>query len=211
MVDFQFDCLDIQAEPFSAAPSLLMRLRITEPSGARVDALALRCQVRIEPGGRQYSPDEADRLHDVFGERSRWAESLQPLQLANLSTTVPGFTGDTEVEIALPCSYDLEVAATKYFHGLENGEIPLLLLFSGSAFVSDGGRLQVHQVPWSKERGYRLPVAVWKGMIEEHFPGSGWVRLGRETLNALQRYRSRHALTSWDSTMDALLAEAEPE
>ena len=42
-----------------------------------------------------------------------------------------------------------------------------------------------------------------------HFPGCGWLRLPRETLDALLAFRSRHALPSWEATVRALLAAAD--
>src|SRR5262245_66547252 len=97
--------------------------------------MALRCQIRIEPNRRRYSDAEAERLLDLFGERSRWGETLKPMQFAELSVMVPGFNGGTEVDLAVPCTYDFEVASAKYLHGVEEGAVPLLLLFSGTVFI----------------------------------------------------------------------------
>ena len=37
----------------------------------------------------------------------------------------------TEVDVPVSCSYDLEVASARYLQGLDDGTIPLLMLFSG--------------------------------------------------------------------------------
>ena len=58
-----------------------------------------------------------------------------------LSTMVPGFTGSIEVDLPVPFSYDLQIASTRYFSSLDDGEIPLLLLFSGTIFGQADGRL----------------------------------------------------------------------
>src|ERR1700716_2029685 len=157
MSELVFDCVSASAERYAVVPTLLLRLLITETAGERVDAIALRCQIRIEPHRRRYSAGEAERLHDLFGDTSRWAETLKPMQLTTLSTMVPGFTGATTMDLPLPCTYDLEIASTKYFSALEDGVIPLLLLFSGTVFRNNDGRLQVQQVPWSKEATFYLP------------------------------------------------------
>ena len=87
------------------------------------------------------------------------------------SVVVPPFTGTTVVDLPVPCSFDFNVAATKYFHALEDGEVPLCLLFSGTIFYSDDdGFLQVSQIPWEKEASFRLPVSVWKDMMELYYP-----------------------------------------
>jgi len=207
-VGLELTCLDAEADRYAAAPTLNLRLRVREVSGATVHAIALRCQVRIEPHRRRYDDEEAAGLVDLFGTRSRWAQTLKPLQLANLTQVVPTFSGATEVTLALPCSYDFDVAAHKYLYALQDGIVPLLLLFSGTCFVNRPEGLAVLPVPWDREASYGLPVAVWREAMEQHFPGSAWLRLGRDTFDALYRYRSGNALLSWDEAVRRLLKEA---
>jgi hypothetical protein len=209
VADLVFDCVDAVPDRFAVVPSLTLKLRITDTEGGRVDAIALRCQIRIEPHRRRYSADEAERLHDLFGDTDRWADTLKPLQLTTLSTMVPGFTGATTQDVPLHCSYDLEIASTKYFSSLEDGVVPLLLLFSGTVFTTRDGRMTVQQVPWSKECAFPLPVKVWRQTVDLHFPDSAWFRVGLDTMAALRRFKSRNALPTWDSTINALLAEVE--
>jgi hypothetical protein len=192
-------------EPFAAGPALLFRLRIEAPEDRPVHSIALRCQIRIEPRRRRYSAAEAERLADLFGEPDRWEQTQRPMQLATVSTLVPGFAGITEVDLPVPCSYDLEIASTRYFNALDDGTVALLLLFSGTAFLDNGTGVTVQQVPWSAEARYRMPAAVWRDMVDRDFPNSGWLRCGRETLEALGRFKSRHALPTWDRTIQVLL------
>lgn len=208
MSDLVFDCVGASADRYSAAPAMTLRLRIAETSGRRVAAIALRCQIRIEPQRRRYSAEEADRLHDLFGDTERWADTVKPIQLATLSTMVPSFTGSIDHDLPLPCTYDLEIASTKYFSALEDGVIPLLLLFSGTVFDVEDGRMAVQQVPWSKESAFPLPVPVWRETVNLHFPDSAWFRVSLDTMSALRRFKSRNALPTWDSTLAALLAGA---
>ncbi|WP_181776998.1 DUF6084 family protein [Amycolatopsis pittospori] len=209
MADLVFDCVDAAPERYGVVPSLNLRLRISEVSGERIEAIALRCQIRIEPHRRRYSPQEAEQLRDLFGETGRWADTVKPMQFTTVSAMVPGFTGATTIELPVPVTYDLEIASTKYFNAVSDGVIPLLLLFSGTVFGKNEGRMSVQQVPWSKETSYDLPVKVWRETVDLHFPGSAWLRLDRETLNALQRYKSRNALPTWSGTVAALLEAAE--
>jgi hypothetical protein len=206
-----FDCVGARVERYAASPCMTLELRITDVDGGRVDAIALRCQVRIEPHRRRYSAEEADGLHDLFGDTDRWADTLKPLQLANLSVMVPRFAGSTTVDLTLPVTYDLEIATTKYFHGLQDGVVPLLLLFSGTVFASADGRMHVQQVPWNKETSYPLPVKVWRETVDVHFPNSAWLLLHRETLDSLRRFKTRNALPTWESAVNALLDRVEGE
>jgi hypothetical protein len=183
-------------------------LRISDTSGQRVEAIALRCQIRIEPSRRRYSAAEAERLNDLFGETQRWAETLRPLQFTNVAIMVPRFTGSIELDLPVMLSYDLEIGSTRYFAGLDDGEVPLLLLFSGTVFGMTGGRLQAQQVPWSKEAAYRLPISIWREAVDAHFPNSAWIKMSRQTLDELQRFKTRTALPTWDATIQALLAAA---
>jgi len=208
MAALTFDCIGARAERHAVLPTISLTLRISETSGQRIDTIALRTQIRIEPARRRYTPAEEERLHDVFGDTTRWADTLKPMQFTNVSTMVTSFTGSTEVQIPVNFSYDLEVSCGRYFASLESGEIPLLLLFSGSIFTVADGRLQVQQVPWSKEAAYRLPVSVWRDAVDVHFPNSAWITMSRQTFDELQRFKTRRTLATWDSTVLALLAEA---
>ncbi len=208
MPELTFTVLDVAPEPYAAAPNLLARLRVEETTGEVVHALALRAQVRIEPQRRRYDDAEEQALLDLFGGRSRFAETLKPFSWLHASTVAQGFTGSTEISLVLPCSYDVEVAGTPYLRALQDGEVPLVFLFSGTVFTRGATGFAVAQVPWDREASYRLPVAVWRALMAEHFPGTEWLRVRRDTVDALGRYKHARGLTTWDDVVSALLAEA---
>jgi hypothetical protein len=133
---------------------------------------------------------------------------MKPMQLAMVPVMVPGFAGSCEADLPVTLTYDLETGPARYFANLDAGEVPLLLLFSGTVFTVADGRIQVQQVPWSSEAAYRLPVAVWRDAIDAHFPNSAWIKMSRDTLEELQRFKTRRALPTWDSTLQALLTLA---
>jgi hypothetical protein len=204
-----FDVLDVEAERWSLAPALHVRLRICETSGDRVHALALRTQVRVEPRRRAYSDTERQALLGLFGDARQWGEGLHPFLWTDCGTVVPGFTGETVATVTLPCTYDTETTAAGYLHALDDGaEVPLLLLFSGTVFTRGDSGFAVQPVPWDREARYRMPVAVWREAMDAHFAGQGWLRLQTATLTRLQRFRAERALTTWDDTLLALLEEA---
>ncbi|MFJ5740297.1 DUF6084 family protein [Streptomyces microflavus] len=208
MTDLDFRCTGVRPEPFGASPTLLFDLRIEELDHQPVHAVALRCQIRIEPAQRTYEPDEVDMLGDLFGEPSRWSSTLKPLQFAHASITVPAFTGTTHVDLPVPCTYDTEVASASYFRALARGEIPLLMLFSGTVFTGRNG-FRAEPIPWHKETSCLMPVDVWRELIESYFPNTGWLRLRKDTLESLRRYRSARALPSWEQVFEELLASAD--
>ncbi|MFY9808824.1 MAG: DUF6084 family protein [Pseudonocardiaceae bacterium] len=205
MAELSFTCLHVQPEPYAVAPTLVFTLKVSGPAEQRVRAIALRCQIRIEPSRRGYNDKEAQRLGDLFGERARWGDTLNPFQFANTSTTVASFTGSAEVDVTVPCTYDMEVAAGRYFHGLEDGEIPFILLFSGTVFGDGENGMWIEQLPWHAEARYRMPVAVWREMMDIHFPGSGWLRLRRDTIDALAEFRATNVAPTWDDAIIAAL------
>jgi len=209
--DLAFTVLDIGPEPYAAAPNLLARLRITESTGQPVHTIALRCQVQIDPRRRAYSGQEKTDLADLFGAPSRWGETLRPVQWMQTSTMVPGFTGAVEANLPLPCTYDFDVAAAKYLQTLDGDDVPLTLLFNGTVFTRGVSGFGVEQIPWHLEASYRMPVRVWRELMDAHFPNTGWIRLDRETLRRLGRFRSARALTDWGQVFDALLPAEELE
>jgi hypothetical protein len=206
MSPVSFEIVGARVEAYAAVPTLDFRLRIT--SREPVHALALRCQIMIEPKRRHYGPDEERRLTELFGETPRWGETLRPFLWTNVSTVVTSFTDTTEVDLPIACTYDFEVAAAKYMHALDDGEIPIVAMFSGTVFARSNAGLNASPVSWSEEASYRLPVALWRDMMDLYFPNSGWLRLRRETIDALHRYKTERALLSWDETFEQLLKQA---
>lgn len=209
MSELVFDCLDGQFEQFAIAPTLVFRLRVAETTRAEIEAIALRCQIRIEVQRRHYSAEESAGLLELFGETTRWGSTLRPLHFANCAVMVPRIAGSVEVDLPVPCTYDMEVTTTKYFHALRDGEIPLIFLFSGTVFAKTSNGFTIEQVSWTKECSYRLPVSVWRGMMDQHFGGQSWLRLQRETLDLLQQYKARRAATNWDDVLMSLLMAEE--
>jgi Family of unknown function (DUF6084) len=206
--ELSFEVLDAAPERYAAAPILTIRLGVTEATGVVVHSVALRCQIRIEPQRRTYDTAEEALLRDIFGTRPQWSETLRPFLWTHCTTLVQGFSGTTEVALPVACSYDFAVAAHKYLAMLRDGEIPLVLLFSGTVFSRGADGLQVSQVPWHAEANYRLPVAVWRAVMDQHFPNTAWIRLGRESFEALARYKSERGLLGWDEAVDDLLHPA---
>ena len=192
-----------------AAPTLNFTLQATEATGREVYMVALSTQIHIDPGLRAHDPGTRELLVDLFGTPERWAATTTSIVLAQVDRLLPSFTGSAEFTLPVPCTYDLEVASTKYLYALPDGDVPLSFHFSGRIFYrGDDGRLQVVLVPWVSAV-YRLTVATWRRMIDLHYPGSGWIRLQEDTLRQLQLRKAERGLPTFDGAVAELLGEDE--
>ena len=208
MPDLQFHIEGAEAVQHAAAPLLALKLRITNvPDDQGIHTLSLRCQIQIEPARRRYAGAEQEKLRDLFGEPDRWSRTVRSLLWMNTSMVIPGFTSTTVADLQLPCTFDFNIATTKYFHALGTGDIPLCILFSGTVFYrGEDGALQVTQIPWDREANYRLPVEVWKQMMDQHYPNSAWLRLERDTFDRLHEYKVRNGIPTWEQILNKLVA-----
>lgn len=206
--DVEFSVLGARPVRYAAAPMLAFDIQVSETSGRPVYMLALTVQLMIEPARRAYDESTHERLVELFGAPERWAVTTRSLLWATLDVVVPAFTHTTSVTVPIACHYDLELAAAKYLHALCDGEAPLALHFNGMVYYpgEDGG-LQIVLLPWSNSIGFRMPVRVWQETIEHYYPGTAWVGLRAETLEALQRAKLRRGLATLDATVAALLGD----
>jgi hypothetical protein len=188
-------------------PLLHFKLEVTNtPPTEQIHSAMIQTQIQFEVARRSYNVEEKGKLIELFGPPERWGQTLRTRLWAHANTTLRTFSDHTEAILPVPCTYDLNVAATKYFYGLEDGEVPLLFLFSGTIFyANEDGRLQVQQISWEKECRYRVPVSVWRELMEHHYPGSTWVPLHRETFDRLYAFKRDRGLATWEQVVERLL------
>jgi hypothetical protein len=204
-----FAVLDAAPVRHAAAPAVGFSLRIGSAGGRPIRSVLLQVQVQIAARRRHYDEAAFARLSELFGPPANWGTGLHTLLWARTTLAVPPFTASTVVEVPLPCTYDTEVAASKYLDALRDGDVPLEFLFSGTVlFAGEDGRLQATRISWEEEAEYRMPVRVWRETMDLYFPGTAWLRLPHESYDKLCDYKARHALASWEETVDALLGEA---
>lgn len=209
MPDLDFRVARAEVLEFAAAPTLLFKLHIDNRGAETVKSVALTTQIRIAPALRSYTPEEQGLLFDVFGDTRRWGSTLNSLLWTHTTLLVPAFVGSTLVDMPVPCTYDFDVVSAKYFHALDDGEVPLEFLFSGSIFYAGAAGLQVAQISWEKEAHFQLAVGLWKQMMEHYFPNSAWLRVRKDVFDRLYSYRSRHALPTWEAALEGLLRAGE--
>lgn len=207
MPDLDFHVESAAPVAYAAVPMLGFRIAVTNAhAGEAIHCVALRAQIQLEVTRRRYNGHEQEQLHDLFGEPDRWSRTLRNMLWTNAGATVTPFTGAATVEIQVPCTFDFNVASTKYFHGIEGGEIPLCFLFSGTVFYDPGdGSSQVAPISWSKESRFRLPIATWRDMMEAYYPNSAWLCLRRDIFERLYGYKMRNGISTWEEALDRIL------
>lgn len=213
MPDLTFRVEGAEAIPFAAQPMLALKLRISNASAEEtIYTVALRAQIQIEAPRRHYNADEKRALRDLFGEPERWSRTLRPMLWTHASTVVPSFTGETNADLQVPCTFDFNVAATKYLHAIAEGDIPLNLLFSGTVFyVGAQETLQVAPISWDKEARFPLPVRVWREMMDMYYPNTAWLCLRRDIFERLYNFKVQRSIPTWEDALERLLAaEEEP-
>ena len=207
MPDLSFEVISAEVARYSVLPLLIFKMRIVNANEEeQVQNVNLKCQIMLSVTQRRYNAEEKAKLQELFGEPERWGKTLRTFLWTHVTMVVPRFSGSTIVDLPVPCSYDFEVVSTKYFNALEDGEIPLTFLFSGTVFYQgEAGNLQVGPISWSEEATYRLPVALWKEVIDTHFPNSAWIRMRKDVFDQLYQYKITHGLMTWEEVLVRLL------
>jgi hypothetical protein len=212
MPDLNFQIDAVKAIPYAVAPLLGFDLRVTNTGPEPIHTIALRCQIQIEAARRRYDSQDQQRLQDLFGEPHRWGQTLRTMLWTQTSLIVPGFTGATHVELPVPCTFDFNVAAVKYFQGLQDGDVPLCFQFSGTVFFQSAmGALQVAPISWDKEAKFRLPVKPWQEMMDLYYPNSACLCLRRDVFERLYHHKVRTGTPTWEDMLEGLLEAAGEE
>jgi hypothetical protein len=207
MPELSFKVEEATAVPFAAVPTLAFKLRIVNAiAGESIHTVALRCQIQIEATRRRYSEEEQRGMLDLFGEPERWSRTLRSLLWTHVSVVVPAFVDNTLTDLLVPCTFDFNIAATKYFAGLTNGDIPLRLMFSGTVFYAgEDGALQVSPISWEQEATFKLPQTVWREMMDSYYPNSAWLNLRRDVFERLFQYKTQNGIPTWEQALEKVL------
>ena len=173
--------------------------------------MVLRCQIRIEPARRRYTAAEQERLLDLFGTPERWGQTLRPMLWTHAVAVVPPFTGAAAVDLPVPCSFDFNLAATKYFGGLGRRRNSALLPLQRHDLLRGGGRGLAGDADFLGEGGVLTGCrrATWQGLMDHYYPNSAWLCLRKDVFDRLSRYKSRQGLPTWEQALERLLAAGE--
>lgn len=201
MPELSFSVEGAAVTPFALVPMLGFTLRVTNQMvDELIHTAVVRCQIQLDVVRRQYNSEEAAKLRDLFGERDRWGSTLKSLLWTHVGVIVPSFTRETTVEMPVPCTFDFNIAATKYFYALADGEVPLTFLFSGTVFYQQP--LQVAPIPWDREAKFRLPVKVWRDLMDHYYPNLAWLALRRDIFDRLYRFKVARGIPTWEQVME---------
>jgi Family of unknown function (DUF6084) len=208
MPDLQLMIEGAEVVQYAATPLLAFKVRIANESGDEtIHTVALRAQIQIEATRRKYDPNEQTRLQDLFGEPDRWGQTLRSMLWTHASVVVPRFRGSVLAKIPVPCTFDFNVAATKYFYGLSNGDLPLCFQFSGTVFYQGADEtLQVAPISWDKEAKFRLPLKMWKDLMDMYYPNSAWLALQRDAFEKLYQFKVREGIPTWEEALERALS-----
>jgi hypothetical protein len=212
MPDLRFKVESASVVPFAAVPMLAFQLQIDNAvPDEKIHTIALRCQIQLEVTRRRYAPQEQEKLLDLFGPPDRWSQTLRNMLWTHVSMVVPGFEGaGTVVDLQVPCTFDFNVAATKYFEALSDGDIPLNMLFSGTVFYAPpDSPLQVAPISWEQEARYKLPLKLWREMMDSYYPNTAWINLRRDVFDRLYLYKMQHSIPTWEQALEQVLSNQE--
>ncbi|MFZ0746006.1 MAG: DUF6084 family protein [Terracidiphilus sp.] len=207
MPELTFTVDEASTVPYAAAPTLAFKLRVANADADEaIHTIALRCQIQIEATRRRYSAEEQEKMLDLFGEPERWSKTLHSLLWTHASVVVPSFQGSTTADLLVPCTFDFNVAATKYFEGLTGGDIPLRLMFSGTVFYAgEDGALQVAPISWEQETTFKLSQRAWRDMMDSYYPNSAWLSLRRDVFERLYQYKIQKGIPTWEQVLESML------
>jgi Family of unknown function (DUF6084) len=211
MPDLGFRIEGAEAVKFAASPQIAFKLRVTNANpDETIHSVALHCQIQIEVGRRRYTVEDQEKLRDLFGDPDRWSQTLRNLLWTNVNVNIPPFQSSTVVDLPVPCTFDFNVGATKYFHGLGEGDVPLCVMFSGTVFyATEGEHMQVSPISWEKEARFSMPVKVWREMMDAYYPNTAWLCLRRDVFERLYEYKVRHGIPTWEQALESMLQAEE--
>jgi Family of unknown function (DUF6084) len=166
--DLRFQVESAAAVDTSAGPALALRLLIANAcKGEQVHSIALTVQLQIEPARRRYTEEEKRALANLFGEPARWSTTVRPLFWSTINAPIPGFTTATQFDLQIPPP-ESGIASDKYLRATAEGDIPVVLLFSGRVLYLDNSFLQMAPIPWSQEASYRIPAPLCHRLLSQH-------------------------------------------
>jgi len=211
MPDLTFQITDVEPATRGLVPLLIFHLEATNtPPEETIQSATLQMQIQFQCPQRPYTPAEKEKLLDLFGTPERWGQTLRNRLWTHATATLGTFNGNTTARVAVPCTFDLNISAAKYFYALDQGVVPLLFLFSGTVFYSaQDGRLQAQRIPHDKECTWRMPATVWRDLMDHHWPNTAWLTLERDVFDRLSDFKRTHGLQNWEQTIERLLQHAD--
>ena len=170
MPELVFDCIDVRADPYAAGPTLVFSCasRRRPESASTRSRCAASCGSSRRSAGtpplRRGSSTTCSATPRAGRTRSSRCSSPTCGDGAELHRRRRGRPSGARA----PTTSRSPRPATST--RCRQGDIPFLLLFSGTVFTRGETGFSVAQVPWHKEATYRLPVTEWRAMMDAFLP-----------------------------------------
>ena len=193
MPDLAITVDEAEAVPFAASPMLAFKLSVANKDAAEaIHTVVLRCQIQIEVTRRRYTAEDQARLRDLFGEPDRWGQTCATCCGPTPAWWCRSSRASTTVDLQVPCTFDFNVATTKYFNGLDGRRHSAAADVQRHGFLRGRGRGRCtwRRFPGTKKPKFRLPLKVWKDMMDSYYPNIAWLCLRRDVFEELAAVQS---------------------
>ena len=171
-----------------------------------IHTVALRCQIQLEVTRRKYTAEDQERLLDLFGEPSRWGQTLRSLLWTHANLVVPSFTGKHAGGSSRALHIRFQCSCHQVFRRAWRRRSSGLCAIQRHGFLcSPEGGLQVAPISWDKEARFKLPVKVWREMMESYYPNSAWLCLHKDAFDRLYQYKVRHGIPTWEEALESII------
>ena len=71
------------------------------------------------------------------------------------------------------------------------------------------GSCRLRPISWDKEARFKLPVRMWREMMDSYYPNSAWLCLRKDVFERLYQYKMQHGIPTWEEVLEIILAEEE--
>ena len=171
------------AEPVEhvGAPALRFHLHVERAArAARSTRSRSRRRSRSSRPGAPTTPRRASGWSSCSARPSAGARRRTPFSGRGWTTLVPVVHRLDDVHARGAVHLRPRGRRGKYFYSLPDGEVPLTLPLLRQRALPRRRRAPAGRAgPVELPRSWRMPVASWRRMIDDHYPGGGWVRLQR--------------------------------
>ena len=201
--------LGVGARRHAALPALEFDVHVTEPTGRQVYVIALSAQIMIEPARRQYTRCGARAARRAVRPAGALGDHDAQPGLAPRRRARAQLHRRDHLHGPVPCTFDLEIAAAKYFNAVEDGLVPLAFNFNGidplprrrRAAADVAGPVELLGGVPLRRRG----LAPGDGRL---LPERALGALHAETLHALLAEKARRGAPTMDAAIAGLLRDA---
>ena len=208
MPDLSFQVEGAEVVANAATPLLAFKLRLTDANPEQtIHTVALRCQIQLEVTRRKYT-----RGRSGAPARSVWrAQPLGPdpaKSFVDARQSGRAFVHRERRWSIFPClALSISMWRRPNISMVWRTEKCRFACSSAARFFMPAreGGLQVAPISWDKEARFKLPVKVWRDMMESYYPNSAWLCLHKDAFDRLYQYKVRHGIPTWEEALESIV------